>query len=229
MISPRTGLQWQAADLLEVGELGHFHAVEPHLPAQAPGAQGGRLPVVFDEADVVHFRVDAERRERLEVELLDVRGRGLEHHLVLVVVLQPVRVLAVAAVLWPARGLHVGRLPGLGPERAQEGRGVEGSGADLHVVGLQQRAALAIPELVQAEDELLESEHGEGADFTGFASRARREAKPRAARAPRRARANRPCASRASRRRSPAPLFPAGRPRTRAGARSHARRARPRR
>jgi hypothetical protein len=42
-----------------------------------------------------------------------------KHHLVLVIVLQPVRVLAVAAVLGPSARLHVGRLPRLGAEGAQ--------------------------------------------------------------------------------------------------------------
>jgi hypothetical protein len=36
---------------------------------------------------------------------------------------------------------------------------VEGSRADFHVVGLQQDAALAIPEVGQAQDQLLEGEH----------------------------------------------------------------------
>ena len=53
MISALIGLQLQAARLLEVGELGDLHAVEHHLPADAPGAERGRLPVVLLEAEVV--------------------------------------------------------------------------------------------------------------------------------------------------------------------------------
>src|SRR6185436_19697696 len=126
----------EAAHFLEVGELRDLHAVEPHFPAETPGAERGGLPVVLDEADVVLGRIDAEIAQRFEVALLDVVGRGLENHLVLVVVLQPVRVVAVAPVLRPARRLHVGRVPRLGADRAQEGRGVEGAGADFHVVRL---------------------------------------------------------------------------------------------
>jgi hypothetical protein len=148
-----------AADLLEVGELGHLHAVQPDLPAEAPGAERRVLPVVLDEADVVGLQVEAELLERAEVEVEDVGRSGLEHHLVLVVVLQPVRVLAVAAVLGPPARLHVGRLPRLGAEGAQEGRGVAGAGADLHVVGLEQRAALLRPVGLQAKDDVLEREH----------------------------------------------------------------------
>ena len=101
-------------------------------------------------------RVDADAAEALQVEVLEVRRRRLHDHLELVVVLQPVGVLAVAAVLGPARGLHVGRVPGLGAERAQGGGRVEGAGAHLHVVGLQDHAALLAPELLQRQDQVLE-------------------------------------------------------------------------
>ncbi len=80
-----------------------------------------------------------------EIELLDVGGRRLQDHLELVVVLQAVGVLAIAAVLRAARGLHIGGAPGLRAERAQGGRPMEGAGADLHVIGLQDHAALPGP------------------------------------------------------------------------------------
>src|SRR3989475_5336983 len=46
------------------------------------------LPVVLDEADVVLLQVEPQGFERAQVQLQDVVGRGLEHHLELVVVLQ---------------------------------------------------------------------------------------------------------------------------------------------
>ena len=101
-------------------------------------------------------RIDADRGERFQIELLEVRRRRLQDHLELVVVLQPVRVLAVAAVLRPARGLHIGRVPRLGPERAQRGRRMEGAGAHFHVIGLQDHAALIRPEALQRQDQALE-------------------------------------------------------------------------
>src|SRR5688572_17943322 len=73
--------------------------------------------------------------------------------------LQAVGILAVAAVLGPARGLNVSGLPVLGPDRAQESRGVERARAHLHVVRLQQHAAAPIPVLVELEDDLLKSQH----------------------------------------------------------------------
>ncbi len=61
------GVQVEAAELLEIGVLGDLLAVEPHLPAQSPGAQGGALPVVLDEADVVLFALDAQGIQAVEV------------------------------------------------------------------------------------------------------------------------------------------------------------------
>ncbi len=66
------GVEVHAAALLEVGELGDLQAVQHDLPADAPGAADGPLPVVFFELDVVLGEVDADGVERLEVELLDV-------------------------------------------------------------------------------------------------------------------------------------------------------------
>ncbi len=160
MISPGTGLHLEAGDLLEIGELADLHAVAPALPAETPGAQRRAFPVVLDEADVVQLGVEADLGERLQVELLDVVGRRLQDHLELVIVLQPVGVLAVAAVAWAARGLHIGGVPGLGAERAQRRGGVEGAGAHLHVVGLQDHAALVGPELLERQDEALEGVPG---------------------------------------------------------------------
>src|SRR5574343_124910 len=153
------GLAVDAAHLLEVGELRHLHAVEPDLPPQAPGAQRGVLPVVLDEAHVVLLQVEAQGLQAAQVQLEDVGRRRLEHHLVLVVVLQAVGVLAVAAVLGAAAGLHISGLPGLGADGAQEGGGVRGARAHFHVVGLQERAALGVPIGLQLQDDLLEGQH----------------------------------------------------------------------
>src|SRR5262245_7252223 len=57
----------ETADLLEVGELRHLHAIAPHLPAQSPGAEGWALPIVLDEANVVYLGIDADAREALQI------------------------------------------------------------------------------------------------------------------------------------------------------------------
>src|SRR5437660_2605765 len=142
--------------LLEVGELRHLHPVAPDFPAEPPGPQRGRLPVVFDEAQIVVVGGDADRAQRAEVLLLDVLGAGLEDHLVLVVLVEAVGILAEAAVRGPARGLDVGDVPGLGPEHAQEGRRIHRPRAHLQVVPLHQRAAAVGPIGLQGEEEALE-------------------------------------------------------------------------
>jgi hypothetical protein len=68
--------QLDAARLLEVGELRDLEAVEQHLPADSPGAEGRRLPVVLLEADVVLPRVDAARLEALQIQVARRRGRA---------------------------------------------------------------------------------------------------------------------------------------------------------
>ena len=125
--------QVDAADLLEVGELRDLEAVEQHLPADAPGAERRRLPVVLLEADVVLPRVDAARLEALQIEVLHLVGRRLEDHLELMVLEQAVRVLAEAAVVGPPRRLDVGDVPVRRAEHAQQRFGVRGAGADFEV------------------------------------------------------------------------------------------------
>src|SRR5437660_1315249 len=78
----------EAAELLEIRPLRDLHPVAPDLPAKAPGAQSRLLPVVLDQAHVVPAEVDSERLERGPVKVEHVRGRRLEHDLVLEVVLE---------------------------------------------------------------------------------------------------------------------------------------------
>lgn len=119
------GMQVDAAHLLEVGELAHFHAVEPHFPAQAPGAQGGRFPVVFHKADIVLGGIDAQGVQAFQIQFLHIGRRRLHDDLELEVALQAVGVFPVAAVSGTTAGFHIGHAPGFGAQHAQEGVGVE--------------------------------------------------------------------------------------------------------
>ena len=151
-------VQGQAAGLLEVGELGDLLAVQPDLPAQAPGPQRGGLPVVLHEADVVAGAVQADGLQAAQVELLGVARVRLEDDLVLGVHLHAVGVLRVAAIVRPEGGLHVGHVPGLRPQDAQGGGRVHGPRAHLLAVGLPDGAALGGPVLVEPHDDVLERE-----------------------------------------------------------------------
>src|SRR5947199_12285 len=87
-----------AAGLLKIRELRDLHAVEQDLPADAPRAEGGRLPVVLFEADVVAGQVESERAQGVEIHLLHVERRRLQDHLKLVVLAEAEGVVAVASV-----------------------------------------------------------------------------------------------------------------------------------
>ena len=94
-----------------------------------------------------------------EIQLLHLVWRRLEDHLELVVLEQAVRVLAEAAVGRPPRRLHVGHVPGLGPEHAQERLRVHRAGSHLDVERLLEQAPARGPELRELEDELLQCDH----------------------------------------------------------------------
>ena len=70
--------------------------------------------------------------------------------------LEAVGVLAVAPVVRADGGLHVGHVPRLGTQHAQEGGRVHRPGADLGVVGLADQAAFCGPEFLELEDDGLE-------------------------------------------------------------------------
>src|SRR6185312_17370212 len=78
----------------------------------------------------------------------------------LVIVLEAVGVLAVAAVGRAPRRLDISGAPRLRPERAQGGGGVERARAHLDVIGLEDNAALARPILLKPEDERLKAVPG---------------------------------------------------------------------
>src|SRR5690606_23757271 len=96
---------------------------------------------------------------RADIEIDDLGRRRLQHHLILIIVLQPVRVLAIAAILGTTRRLHIGGTPGFRPDGAQKGRRVRCARPHFHVIGLKQRTTLLVPVLLQRKNDLLKSEH----------------------------------------------------------------------
>ena len=156
MSSARDRVEVDAAALLEVGELRDLEAVEHHLPSDAPGAERGRLPVVFFELDVVLAQVNADRGQRLEVKLLHVLRRRLQDDLELHVLEEAIGILAVAAIGRTARRLHVRDLVRIRSEHAQKGLRSHGAGADFDVVGLLHDRAAFGEESLELEDEFLE-------------------------------------------------------------------------
>src|SRR3546814_3101833 len=124
----------------------------------APCAERRRFPVILDEADIMEQRVDADRGERAQILVLQVGGRRLQDDLILVIMLEAVRVLVIAAIRRPAARLDIGDVPRLGAEAAQRRRGVKGTRPDTHVIGLQNRTAACAPVIVQRQDHVLKAE-----------------------------------------------------------------------
>ncbi len=100
-------------------------------------------------------RVKPEAGEALEIEILDIGGRRLDHHLKLVVMLEPVGVFAITAIGRPPRGLDIGGFPRFRTQGPQQGGGMEGACPHFHVIRLLQRATLFRPESAEFENDIL--------------------------------------------------------------------------
>ena len=61
----------EPAHLLEVGELGDFHPIQPDLPAQAPCAQSWGFPVVLDKPNIMLQGIDTQGLQRTQIKVLD--------------------------------------------------------------------------------------------------------------------------------------------------------------
>ena len=68
---------------------------------------------------------------------------------------EPVGIFPITRILRPPRGLDIGSTPVLWPQCPQHSRRVQGAGADFHVIGLQDRAALIGPIGLKCQDEVL--------------------------------------------------------------------------
>jgi hypothetical protein len=149
-------IEIDAAALLEVGELRDFEAVEHDLPADAPGSERRGLPVVLFKLDVVLAEIDADGFQALQIKIEHIGGRRLQDDLKLLVLVEAVRILAIAAVGGAAARLNVGDAVRIGAEHAEKGLGTHRAGPHFHVVGLLNHAAPVGPELFEFEDRLLE-------------------------------------------------------------------------
>src|SRR5689334_5369291 len=103
----------------------------------------------------MHQRIQPERAQAAQIQIENLERRGLDDDLVLIIVLQPERVVAVTTVRRTARRLQVRGAPRLRSNGPQEGSGMESTRAHLHIVGLQDDAPLLRPIALQPEYELL--------------------------------------------------------------------------
>src|SRR6266849_4964869 len=149
------GTQNDPAALLEVGELRDLETVQKYLPADAPSAEGGRLPVVLFETNVMLFQVDAQGRETLQIDILHILRRGFEDHLKLEMLVQAIGILTIAPVGGPTAGLHITDSIGMRSENAEERFRVHGARAHFDIIRLLKNAALPPPELREFQNQIL--------------------------------------------------------------------------
>ena len=152
-------LAGNSAHLLKIGELGDLGAIQPYFPADARSAQSSRLPVVFDQTDIMLLQWDAQSTQTFQIEVHDVFRRGLHDDLILIVVLNAQGVAGVAAIRRAAGRLDIGHVPRFRPHGAQSGRRRVGPRTDFGVIGLEDQAALVAPELLQGQQEVLKGHH----------------------------------------------------------------------
>ena len=132
----RDRVQVHPAALLKVGKLRNLQAIQHHLPAHAPRAAHRPLPVVLFELQVVFAQVDADRLQRLQIQLLDILRRRLQDQLQLRMPEQPVRVLAIAPVGRPPARLRIRNSHRLRPQHPQKRVRRHRPRAHLHVIRL---------------------------------------------------------------------------------------------
>ncbi len=108
------------------------------------------------EPDIVLSGVNADRGEASQVQVLNMVGAGLQDHLVLMMLEQPVRIIAVSTVGRSARWLDIGDIPWLGPESPKKRVRAHGAGAYFDDVGLLYGHIALCPVAFHGEYQVLE-------------------------------------------------------------------------
>ena len=93
--------------------------------------------------------------KRLQIKFLEIIRRGFDDDLVLVVILVPVRILAVATIGGSATGLNIGRGPVFGANGPEKGSRMESARSYFHIVRLHENAALVCPKRLQRQHKIL--------------------------------------------------------------------------
>src|SRR4030042_2905283 len=115
------GIEFDSAGLLKIGELGDLHSIQPDLPTQAPGTECRRFPIIFDKTDVMTKGVNAKKLQTVEIDLLNIKRRGFDDDLILIIVLKPIRILSVPTIGWTPRRFYICHLPWLRPYDPEAG------------------------------------------------------------------------------------------------------------
>jgi hypothetical protein len=96
--------------------------------------------------------IDAEGPQALEIDLLNIDGRGFDDDLILIIVLKAIGILSVSAISGATGGLHIGDLPGFRSQDPEKGGRVKSPCAHFNIIGLLNHTALIRPEPLQGKD-----------------------------------------------------------------------------
>ena len=99
--------------------------------------------------------IDAQFSQAVQVQLLNIVRRWFENDLVLIIMLHPVWIFAVASVRGPSTGLRIGCPPWLRTQRSEKGSRMKCSCSHFQVIRLLDDAALISPKTMEGEDEIL--------------------------------------------------------------------------
>jgi hypothetical protein len=96
--------------------------------------------------------INAEGLQALEVDLLNIFGRGFDDDLILIIVLEPIGILPVTAIRGAAGRLHISDLPRFGTQNPEKSGRVKSPSAHFEIIGLLNHTALVRPESLQGKD-----------------------------------------------------------------------------
>jgi hypothetical protein len=94
-------------------------------------------------------RVDAKGPQAIEINLLNIKRRGFQNDLILIVMLQAIGIFSVPTIGRATRRFYISHSPWFRAKDPQEGGGMEGPCPDLHVIGLLNNTTLIRPESLQ--------------------------------------------------------------------------------
>src|SRR5437868_131877 len=98
--------------------------------------------------------INAQFSQAVQVQLLNVIWRRLENDLILIIMLHPVWILAVASVSRAPTGLRIGCPPWLWTQRPEKSGRMKSSCSHFQVIGLLNDASLIGPKTMEGENEI---------------------------------------------------------------------------
>ena len=137
------GINSRPPNLLEVCKLRDLLTVEHDLPTNAGSAPHGPLPVVLFEFYVVFVQANAHRRQRIEVDHLNVGRRRFKDDLELMMFFEAVGIFSIASIDRASGRLDISHAIRFRPQSPEKSLRVHRSRTHLHIVGLLQDASLA--------------------------------------------------------------------------------------